>query len=68
LAAVDKPNEYREHAVECLRLALHAPSAEGRALLEKMSELWLDLAVIAERSVQWNDDVRASDPKRPLHS
>jgi hypothetical protein len=52
---MNNSNRYRETADECLRLALRAANNESRAMLLKMSELWLRLATLADRYGEWAD-------------
>ena len=51
-ARMDRADEYRKCAAECLRLATRAVSDERRAILLEMSELWLTLAEFAERTIE----------------
>jgi hypothetical protein len=50
---MNKSIQYRETADECLRLALRAVDRQSRAILLKMSELWLRLAALADRYGEW---------------
>ena len=52
---MNKSIQYRETADECLRLALRAVDDQSRAVLIKMSELWLRLATLADRYGEWAD-------------
>jgi len=49
---VDRADEYREYAAECLKLAARSASDERSAMLLDMSELWLALAEFAERTIE----------------
>ena len=52
---MNKSSQYRDTADECLRLALRAIDAQSRAMLIKMSELWLRLAKLHDRYGVWSD-------------
>jgi hypothetical protein len=66
---MEKADEYREYAAECVRLAMRARSDASKTRLLEMSKRWLDLAALAERAIQREDDFAASGSiKRHLHS
>jgi hypothetical protein len=44
-------NEYRRHAIECLRLADETLNARSRILLVHMAEAWLRLVHQAEKNL-----------------
>ena len=46
---MNKADEYRECAAECLRLAMRAKAHERRLILLEMSDRWLALSKLAER-------------------
>jgi len=47
-----KEDAYRRYAVQCVELALRATSVADRALLRKMAEVWVDLAMTHKQSEQ----------------
>jgi hypothetical protein len=67
---MERPEEYREYAGECLTLAARSTSDDFRAMLVQMSELWLSLAEFAERAAQRADDISERETAMPwnLHS
>lgn len=46
---MNKSIQYRETAHACVRLAVRAVDNQSRAMLLKMSELWLRLAAMHDR-------------------
>ena len=47
-----KEDAYRRYAVQSVELALRATSVADRALLRKMAEVWVDLAMTHKQSEQ----------------
>jgi len=45
---MDKCNEYREYAAECVRLAMRVSGHANKALLLEMAQRWAHLAVMGE--------------------
>jgi hypothetical protein len=62
---VDKCNEYREFAAECVRRAIRVSGHAEKALLLEMAQRWADLAVHAESAL---DEVRRQQPSVPPES
>jgi hypothetical protein len=60
------PNNYRQNAAECLRLAHQAQDARAKFLMLEMAQAWMRLAEHSEKLRGWiglqNDPV---GPKRP---
>jgi hypothetical protein len=46
---MNKPEEYRECAAECLRLAQRTAARQDKVLLQSMADRWLGLAKKTER-------------------
>lgn len=46
---METPDEYRNYAEECRRLAGKADSEQHKTILEAMAEVWSRLAVAAEQ-------------------
>ena len=58
-----KAEEYREHAVECRRLASKATDDRARAQLLKMAETWDGLAMDREEQVARLERIKNLDQK-----
>ena len=56
------PEECRQHALECVRLAQTAATPQGRDYLAKLARTWISLAEELERSRELLDD--DEPPKR----
>jgi hypothetical protein len=50
---------YRQHALDCLRLAQLASTPQDKALLAEMATMWLRLAEFAESVATLPDDTEA---------
>jgi hypothetical protein len=57
-------DEYRRHAIECLRIADETINARSRVLLIDMAQSWLRLAHQAEKNL--TTDLAYETPPRPL--
>ena len=57
------PNEYRDRAVECWRLARETMIPEFRATLIEMAQAWMRLHDWAERNAR--SDIVYQTPERP---
>ena len=60
---MDKADEYRLRAAECLALALRMPSAQEREQLRNMASIWDELAVSAQPSSHHHDDFQSWEPQ-----
>jgi hypothetical protein len=63
---VMQPNDYRENAAECLRLAHEAQDARTKFVMLEMAQAWMRLAEHSEKLRDWiglhNDPVRPDQP------
>jgi len=57
-----RPEEYRRHATECLRIAAVVTDPQNRILLIHMAQAWLRLAHQAEKNLATNIDYEAPPP------
>jgi hypothetical protein len=48
---MDKANDYRKHAVECMKLMKQMDQQEHRKMLEEMAQIWLKMAAERERHI-----------------
>jgi len=64
-AIVDKANEYRAHAAECMRLAAAAKWSRDKYALTEMARMWIRLAELAEKNSR-ADVVYETPPPRPI--
>ena len=60
-----RPNDYRQNAVECLRLAHAAQDARAKFLMLEMAQAWMRLAEHSERLRSWIGLHNAVQPDRP---
>jgi hypothetical protein len=58
-------SEYRQHAGECLKLALSARSDQERQQLKQMAEAWERMALERERQIA-NDANMSSAARDPV--
>jgi hypothetical protein len=62
---VNKPDHYRQYALECLRLASDTHESSTKAVLIDMAQAWIRLAEQAQRNLRLDLADEAPAP-RPL--
>jgi len=60
---VNKPDYYRQYALECLRLANGTPEPSTKAVLIDMAQAWITLAEQAHRNRQLSLVYEAPSPR-----
>jgi hypothetical protein len=56
------PQQCRRHARNCIELAEHATSSEGRATLKNLADHWIKLAAELESAQTFLDAMKAIEP------
>jgi hypothetical protein len=58
------PKECRQHALRCTELAENATDSQLKAVLKRLAEQWLKMAVELERAHALRDELESKAKKR----